>query len=107
MSMEAVILVNREGEIQFWSEGATHMFGHRAHEVVGRPVDVIVPEELRAAHWRGFRSAIENGSIAADGAAFDAPALCRDGTVVTFRGQIRLLKTERKVLGAVAVFERR
>ncbi len=83
------------------------MFGHRADQVVGRPVDLIVPEEFRSAHWSGFRSAMTNGSIAADGVAFEVPALCRDGTVVTFRGRIRILKSDRNVLGAVAVFEQR
>jgi hypothetical protein len=39
---EAVILVNQEGEVEFWSDGAAEMFGHHTHEVVGQSVDFIV-----------------------------------------------------------------
>ncbi len=34
------------GEILTWNRGARDIFGYEAHEIVGRPVSVIVPPEL-------------------------------------------------------------
>ena len=37
------------------------LFGYSAADVIGRPVDLIVPEDLRAKHWEGFHRAMGGG----------------------------------------------
>jgi PAS domain S-box-containing protein len=104
MKTHATVLVDKDGIIQFWSDGAARMFGYSSLEIVGRPVDVIVPEELRAAHWSGFRTAMARGSTAGDGTPSDIPVLCRDKGIRAFRVQVRLVQADQMVIGALAVF---
>jgi len=59
---EAVIYADRDGIIRAWNEGATTIFGFTADEAVGQSLDLIIPERLREAHWRGFNAAIERGA---------------------------------------------
>lgn len=59
---DAVIYADRDGTIRLWNEGATTVFGFRSAEAVGRNLDLIIPEKLREAHWRGFNAAIERGA---------------------------------------------
>ena len=58
---DAMIFADRDGKIRLWNRGAERIFGYGAAEVLGGDLDVIVPERLRAAHWAGFRAAIESG----------------------------------------------
>ena len=58
---EAVIYANREGVIERWNVAAAAMFGHAASEALGQNLDLLIPEHLRNAHWRGFNAAIAGG----------------------------------------------
>lgn len=58
---DAVVFADRDGVIRLWNRGAEAVFGFAAGEVLGKSLDIIVPERLRAAHWAGFRRAIDSG----------------------------------------------
>ena len=60
---DAVIFADREGRIRIWNAGAEAVFGYSAGEVLGRRLDVLIPERLRAAHWTGFDTAIATGRM--------------------------------------------
>lgn len=47
---EALIYADREGIIRRWNAGAEAIFGFRGDEALGRSLDLIIPERLRAAH---------------------------------------------------------
>ena len=58
---DAVIFTDCEGVIRLWNRGAQAVFGFAGDEVLGRSLDVIIPERWRPAHWQAFRRAIANG----------------------------------------------
>jgi len=59
---DAVIYSNRQGLIERWNPAAASMFGYSFAEACGQSLDLIIPEPLRAAHWRGFEAAMASGS---------------------------------------------
>jgi PAS domain-containing protein len=63
MDKTAIVLLDSDGVIRFWSEGAEAMFGHRGADVTGESMDVIIPEPLRDRHWAGWRQAWDRGQI--------------------------------------------
>src|SRR5438093_11204300 len=46
-SDDAIIGKTLDGIITTWNRGAERLYGYPAHEVVGRPISVIIPPELR------------------------------------------------------------
>ncbi|HWJ46717.1 MAG TPA: PAS domain S-box protein [Candidatus Udaeobacter sp.] len=58
---DAIIFADRDGSIRVWNRGAESIFGYAAAEVLGKSLDVIIPERLRHAHWEGFHRAISTG----------------------------------------------
>ena len=58
---DAIIFADRSGAIRVWNRGAETVFGYCAAEILGHNLDVIIPEQLRSAHWEGFRRAIDTG----------------------------------------------
>ncbi len=64
---EAIVYANREGVIERWNAAAAAMFGFGASEAIGSSLDLIIPERLRAAHWRGFDAAMKTGTLRLSG----------------------------------------
>jgi len=106
METEAVVLADRQGVIRYWSNGAAAMFGYSVSEAVGQRLDLIVPDEHRQAHWKGFRRAFESGTAAAEGLAGPFPARHASGNVVMLTGRLSLVRQPQgKVVAALVVFE--
>lgn len=99
----AIITTDRDGMIVSWNTGAEVLFGYPAAQAVGRPVDMVIPEHLRQAHWAGFHRAMQSPTIR-DRAA-DLPVLCADGEVRAFAGRLLVLSDALGVaLGALAIY---
>ena len=77
---DAIIATDREGNITFWNPGAERIFGFTAKEAVGQSLDLIIPENLRARHWSGFRHTMATGtSRYGHGDLLSVPGLTKDG----------------------------
>ena len=57
-----LVVVDREGKITLANQRMLSMFGYRAEELVGQPIEVLVPEELRDKHV-GLRQAFCNAPV--------------------------------------------
>lgn len=77
---DAVLCVNGEGELTFWSQAAETMFGRTADEAIGRTLDLILPPASAAQHHRGFCRAVAEGSTDAVGNTVELAAMRADGT---------------------------
>ena len=64
---DAVIFADRAGTIRRFNPAAAALFGFSADEALGQSLDLIIPEHLRAAHWRGFDAAMANGKLKLQG----------------------------------------
>lgn len=59
-SDDAIISKTLDGVITSWNKGAEQLFGWRADEAIGQPIDLIVPPELRDEERR-IRERLRNG----------------------------------------------
>lgn len=51
-ALDAIVTIDEAGRVLQFNRAAERMFGYRRDEVVARPVaDLIIPPDLRAAHW--------------------------------------------------------
>jgi PAS domain S-box-containing protein len=102
---DAIIATDREGFITFWNPGSERIFGFTAAEATGQSLDLIIPENLRARHWAGFRHTMATGtSRYGHGDLLSVPGLTRDGRRISVEFTIVLLRNEaQEVTGTVAV----
>lgn len=49
---EAIISVDEKQKIQIFNQGAEHIFGYQSHEIIGQPLDLLLPEVFRPVHRR-------------------------------------------------------
>jgi PAS domain S-box-containing protein len=102
---DAIIATDREGRITFWNPGAERIFGFTAGAANGQSLDLIIPENLRARHWSGFRHTMATGtSRYGHGDLLSVPGLTRDGVRISVEFTIVLLRNgAQETTGTVAV----
>ncbi len=49
-SADAIIVIDKDQRIRMFNDGAENIFGHARAEVVGAPLEILIPERLRAIH---------------------------------------------------------
>jgi PAS domain S-box-containing protein len=101
---EAVIYSNRQGIIERWNDASSVMFGYTTDEAMGQSLDLIIPEHLRAAHWRGFEAAMASGMTRLHGRPTVTRAAHKSGRKLYVEMSFALV-TDRlgTVLGSVAI----
>ncbi|RXH20874.1 PAS domain-containing protein [Bradyrhizobium guangzhouense] len=76
---DALIYSDRSGAITRWNRASTALFGFTAEDALGQNLDLIIPEHLRAAHWKGFEAALANGTMKLAGRPTLTRALHKSG----------------------------
>lgn len=100
----SVILANREGLITVWNRASEALFGFSAQEVLGKSLDVIIPEHLRKAHWDGFNRSLASGRTKYSGRVMTTRAVHKDGRKLYVDFSFGMLKdASGEVVGAMAV----
>jgi PAS domain S-box-containing protein len=101
---DAILFADREGILRLWNRGAEEMFGWSAAEAVGKSMDLIIPERLRARHWEGWRRVMETGVTRYGKDVLAVPAVRKDGTTISIEFTIQLLRDDAgRILGPAAI----
>lgn len=101
---DALIYSDTDGTIRRWNHAAESLFGYSAGEAIGQSLDLIIPERLRAAHWRGFDAAIQSGVTRLNGRPTLTRGLHKSGKKLYVEMSFALVADEASVvLGSVAV----
>ena len=102
-SPDATIYSDIQGYVRVWNAAATRMFGFSAEQALGQSLDIIIPEKLRKAHWRGFDAAIAAGVTKHSGKPMPTKALRADGSeFYTEMGFALIFNNQGEVVGTVA-----
>ena len=103
-SRDAIIFADPEGVIRLWNTGAAEIFGYPPREALGRPLDLIIPENLRERHNQGYRQVMASGASKYTKELLAVPGLARDGRRLSLEFAITLIHNEEgRILGAAAI----
>lgn len=101
---DAVIFGDAEGKVRLWNTGAERIFGFRADEIVGKSMDLIIPENLRERHWEGYDQTMKTGKTQYSRNLLAVPAIRKDGTRISIEFTIALIRNDDgKLLGPAAI----
>ena len=78
----AIVIANSAGKIMSWNGAAQKIFGYTAAEVIGQPLSMLTPSDLRQVHDRGLARVAAGGPTKSIGQATEVPGLHRDGQIV-------------------------
>lgn len=81
---DGILHTDRAGIIRLWNGGCERIFGFSAAEALGQPIDLIIPENLRARHHKGHAETMRTGHTKyGSGDLLSVPALRKDGTRIS------------------------
>ena len=79
-AIDAIISGDAEGLIRSWNSAATALFGHTEAEVIGKPINLIIPERFREAHEKGIERVSSGGPSHVIGKTVELAAIRKDGS---------------------------
>ena len=101
---DAIIFADRDGIVRIWNAGAERIFGHKAEDVIGGTLDIIIPERMVDAHNRGFNHAISTGEMKYVNKVLTTRSMHKDGSRIYVDMSFDMVRdASGTILGAVAV----
>ena len=101
---DAVVVSDANGVIVLWNAGAERMFGHSEAEALGKTLDIITPERLRARHWEGYDKSMATGTTKYGNDLLRVPAIHKDGRTMSIAFTVSMLfEADGKVGSIVAI----
>ena len=101
---DAVIFSDAQGLIRVWNTRSADVFGYSASEVLGGSMDLIIPQDLRKRHWKGFLEAIQRHRTKYDGRPMVTRALQRSGERLYVELAFSIVLDESaRAIGAMAI----
>ncbi|MDX1403149.1 MAG: PAS domain S-box protein [Woeseiaceae bacterium] len=85
---DAMVIIDQNGRIAVVNGQAEHMFGYARQEMLGQPVEMLLPAELRDKHVRHRATYVSDPHLRPMGIGMDLMAKRRDGS--TFPVEISL-----------------
>jgi diguanylate cyclase (GGDEF)-like protein/PAS domain S-box-containing protein len=76
----ALVSVDSDGIIRFVNRAATKLLGYGEGEMIGEPVEIIIPERFRAAHSSGFARAVAGETLHLGGRPVEIFACRKNGS---------------------------
>ncbi|WP_202080552.1 PAS domain S-box protein [Caldalkalibacillus salinus] len=78
-AQDAIILADQHMEVIYWNRGAETIFGYQANEVLGKKLDIIIPDQYREAHKKGIERYLKTGEKKVLGRTIELSGLRKDG----------------------------
>ncbi|MDP2193616.1 MAG: PAS domain S-box protein [Alphaproteobacteria bacterium] len=80
-AQDAILIMNDEGNITYWNESATHIFGYTKEETIGKALHpLLAPKRFHEAYHKGFSHFKKTGEGPAIGNTLELTAIKKDGT---------------------------
>ncbi len=100
---DAMVIVDAEGRIAFINAQLVRMFGYSREELLGRPIDILVPERLRAQHVRHRTRYASEPRSRPMGASLELHGRRKDGTEFPVEISLSPMRTRDRNLVTAAI----
>jgi PAS domain S-box-containing protein len=99
---DAVMVCDAQGAITLWNPACERMFGHAEADVLGKTMDMIIPERLRKRHWEGYEKTMATGITKYGHDVLRVPAVHKDGHTMSIAFTVAMLYTPDGKVSAIA-----
>lgn len=103
---DAIIAAGPDGTILLWNRAAERIFGYTEEEALGHPLDLIIPERLRARHWEGYKRVMQTGETRYGTQVLRVPAVHKDGRSLSIAFTVGLLSSPKQEVQAIVAIMR-
>jgi PAS domain S-box-containing protein len=102
-SPQSIIAVNEKGHVILANRKTEEMFGYKLSEIIGQPLDPLVPQNSRGLHEVRHRNYFQEGKSRRMGLGLELEARRKDGSLFPVEIGLSLIKTSTERLGVAFV----
>jgi PAS domain S-box-containing protein len=99
----AMIIINKEGRIELVNAETEDLFGYSRDELVGEPVEILLPEHYRASHLEDRQAFFEDPKARAMGRGRDLVGRRKDGAEIPVEIGLKPIETEEGMFVAASL----
>jgi len=95
---DGIIFVDHNGEIQFFNQEASRIFGYARDEIIGRPVQSLISPEMQERHVEGFSRLCQSDEAVVSGKKAEITGLRKDGNLIPIEWSFHMFKDDSTTL---------
>ena len=103
---DGVMVCDASGAITLWNPACERLFGHTEAEVLGKTMDMIIPERLRKRHWEGYEKTMATGITKYGHDVLRVPAVDKQGRSLSIAFTVAMLYSPDGKVSAIAAIIR-
>jgi PAS domain S-box-containing protein len=100
---DAIVIVNKDGKIQLVNEQTAKLFEWSQDELIGKPIEILIPERFRAGHPDLLSSYFKDPSIRPMGAGLELSGVTRSGHELPVEITLSPIETDEGTVVAASV----
>src|SRR5215831_13789611 len=100
---DAIVIVGKRGKIDLVNAQAETLFGYKRSELIGQPVEILVPAQLRGVHEKHRHDYAQSPRPRTMGASLDLCGRRKDGSEFPVEISLSPIETEQGMLVATAI----
>lgn len=100
---DAIIIININSNIELINAQAEKLFGYKRSELIGKPVEILVPDDANHSRTRFRENYLTNLQTRSIGGLVDLFCLKKDGTQIPVEVSLRPLTTPHETLISAAI----
>jgi PAS domain S-box-containing protein len=100
---DATVIVNEEGIIQMINNQTENLFGYTREELIGQPVEILIPSDLRNKHEHHRMSFVKAANVRSMGAGIELNAVKKAGDKFPVEISLSPIRTDEGMLVSASV----
>ncbi len=97
-AVDAIITIDTEGKIQSFNQAAEKIFGYKQEEVIGKPIEILMPDEYAKHHQEYIRRYLETGEKKIIGIGREVEGKRKDQSIFPMYLAVSEVKDKGKVI---------